>query len=169
MIKRVKNDGGDDPEKNKQDAAAGSNKSSAEQRAAKEVADKVGFLFDTFKNPDTGEVYTFRDVEAATEGKLSYHWLWKLANANFSSPGLNYLKLLTDFFQVDPKLWFRDLDEGLKGELVRERDYKLGKAKPQEVYGLALRSTSFDSLEPEEKQLIVNMIEALKKNKENDK
>ncbi|MBN9392143.1 MAG: hypothetical protein J0I20_29160 [Chloroflexi bacterium] len=168
MIKKIKNDGGDGPDKNKQDVAAG-NKNLAEQQAAQEVADKVGFLFDTFRNPETGEVYSFRDVEAATEGKLSYHWLWKLANAHFSSPGLHYLKLLTDFFQVDPKLWFRDLDDNLKGELVRERDFKLGKAKPLELYRLALRDTSFDSLEPEEKQLIFNMIEALKKNKESDK
>lgn len=168
MIKRIKKDGDDGSDKNKPDST-GNNKNLEEQEAAQELAQKVGFLFDTFRNPDTGEVFTFRDVEAATQSKLSYHWLWKLANANFSSPGLNYLKLLTDFFQVDPKLWFRDLDEGLKTELVRERDLKLGKVKPQELFRVALRDTSFDSLEPEEKQLILNMIEALKKNKENNK
>lgn len=168
MIKKIKKGGDDNPDKNKLDAA-GNSKSLSEQQAAQEIAQKVSFLFDAFRKQDTDEIYSFRDVEAATEGKLSYHWLWKLANANFSSPGLHYLKLLTDFFQVDPKLWFRNLDDELKTELVRERDYKLGKVKPQELFRVALRDTSFDSLEPEEKQLILNMIEALKKNKESDK
>lgn len=168
MIKKIKKDRDDGSDSNKPETS-GNNKNLAEQQAAEEIAQKVGFLFDTFRNPETGEIYTFRDVEAATQGKLSYHWLWKLANANFSSPGLNYLKLLTDFFQVDPKLWFRDFDEELKNELIIERDYKLGKTKPQELFRVALRDTSFDSLEPEEKQLILNMIEALKKNKENNK
>lgn len=168
MIKKIKKDKDNSSDNNKTDIS-GNNKTLAEQQAAEEIAQKVGFLFDTFRNPETGEIYTFRDVEAATKGKLSYHWLWKLANANFSSPGLNYLKLLTDFFQVDPKLWFRDFDEELKSELIKERDYKFGKSKPQEIFRVALRDTSFDSLEPEEKQLILNMIEALKKNKENNK
>ncbi len=164
MIKKNKNSGGEEQANDKDKLhIPGSGKTLPDQEAAQELAAKVSFLFTTFINPSTGEPYSFRDVEAATQGNLSYHWLWKLSNANFSSPGLHYLKLLTDFFKVDPKLWFRELDEDLKVELIRERDYTLGQRRPPELYRLALRDTSFDSLEPEEKQLILNMIEALKK------
>src|SRR5438128_10192818 len=78
---------------------------------AKQLAEKVGFLFETFKKPN-GDNYTFREVAELTG--LDSTWIWRLSKAQVTRPGIRTLKLLSDFFNVDPSFWFNDLTEGYK-------------------------------------------------------
>ena len=119
MIRKRKSEKKDPDTSNEKTKSSESNQ--FDQQYATEIAEKVAWLFDTFRRPDRTP-YTIREVEIGTNGSLNYQWLWRLANGQISSPGLQYLRLLTDFFRVDPKLWFKELDADLKSDLVGKRD-----------------------------------------------
>lgn len=126
---------------------------------AREVAEKVNYLFQTYRKPNLDR-YSYSEVEELTGGKIDQSWISKLANGQTVRPGIRVLKALTDFFQVDPVFWFKDLSEWSKQqEKLRTQDEA---EKPDEIHSIALRSLK--DLSPEDAhQLLNELVKSLEK------
>jgi transcriptional regulator with XRE-family HTH domain len=124
-------------------------KTPADEAAAREIARKVNYLLDTYRKPN-GERYQHREIAAASNGTINHSWLWKLANAQLHSPGIQALKALTDFFKIDASFWFRDLDE----QADKPHKFSAG------VQNIMARVTEQD-LTPEEQQAMLSLLDNL--------
>lgn len=120
---------------------------------AKQLADKVNFLFQTCRK-DNGDRYTYSDVEELSNAKIHQSWIWKLANGKAIRPSADSLKALTDFFGISPDFWFSDLNDDLKNKVTLE----------QAGEDVLLIATQASELTPIGRQQVINLIKALKDN-----
>lgn len=123
-----------------------------EEAYAEELARKVRFLFDTCRK-ETGERYTFLEVQEATKGKIHQSWISKMANGQVLRPGIKSLKALSDFFQIDPSFWFNPLDDAVKVKHKVENG-------PQQLQTVMLRASE---LEVPDLDFLIETIDLLKR------
>ncbi len=126
---------------------------------AREIADKVNYLFQNYRKPNLDR-YSYSEVEELTGGKIDQSWISKLAHGQTIRPGIRVLKALTDFFQVDPVFWFKDLNDWIKEQetsKIPAEDENIG-----ELYNVALRSMK--AISPEDAhQVLMDLIKSLEK------
>jgi transcriptional regulator with XRE-family HTH domain len=119
---------------------------------AKELADKVNYLFQVYRK-DNGDKYTFSEVQELSGGKIHQSWLWKLANGKAVRPSADALKALSDFFGVDFKYWYGELNEEVKNDILLH--------SKEDIMLIATQATE---LTPEGKRYVLNLIKSLKEN-----
>jgi transcriptional regulator with XRE-family HTH domain len=132
-------------------------KSKASSDINAELAAKIAYLFDTYRNAD-GERYSYLEVERLTNGGIDNSWLSKLASGKATRPGLEILKTLTNFFGITPDFWFKDLNQW-----VAEQKEKNNKELRDTI---AMRSSD---LSPEAQQIIFDLVEAFEKRSKKSK
>ena len=74
-------------------------------RARDSVSEKIDQLFLSIRRPD-GREYTYDEVEAGTEGRVSRSYIWKLRHGRNRNPSLDVIEALAEFFGVPPGYFF---------------------------------------------------------------
>lgn len=128
---------------------------------AREIADKINYLFDNFKKPN-GTKYNFTDVEEAAG--IHKSWLSKLAAGHVSRPGLQTLQALTKFFQIDPGFWFKDLNVWIKER--EEAAIQYDALNPHQKIVTALRARDAT---PDVEHFLLDMLDVWDKMHEREK
>jgi transcriptional regulator with XRE-family HTH domain len=131
-----------------------SESNSEQSEYAREIAEKINYLFENYRN-DKGQKYSYLEVEALTEGKVHNSWLSRVASGQSPRPSLWSLKALSKVFGIDPGFWFKELDEW-----ISEQNQAKENSEDPEIQRIALRA---NKLSPEEKQVLMDMIESFEK------
>lgn len=128
---------------------------------AREISDKVNYLFENFKKPNGGK-YNFTEVEDATG--IHKSWLSKLAAGHVSRPGLQVLQALTKFFQIDPGFWFKDLNEW-----IREREEEEAQNKPLSPHQKIATALRAKDASPNVEEFVLEILDLYDKMLEKEK
>jgi transcriptional regulator with XRE-family HTH domain len=80
-------------------------------RARDSVSEKIDHLFLSIRRPD-GREYTYDEVEAGTEGRVSRSYIWKLRHGRNRNPSLDVIEALSEFFGVPPGYFFGASSDG---------------------------------------------------------
>ena len=115
---------------------------------AQELAEKVNFLFDTFRKPN-GKRVTYREVQAKTG--LQPSWISDLTTAKAIRPTFKDLRALSNFFGVRPDFWSNELTDAVQAQAIMD-------AGPSDVQQIAARASD---LSPEARQIILKLIKSL--------
>jgi transcriptional regulator with XRE-family HTH domain len=123
-----------------------------------ELGLKIRYLFENYKK-DNGEEYVYRDIELASNGRVSSSWLSKLYNGQATGTSFEVLRELTKFFGIDGSFWFKSLEQW-KAEAEKSDDEN----KVDEFSArIAARARGL----PEDAQkAIINLLDSIPKEKE---
>jgi transcriptional regulator with XRE-family HTH domain len=120
-------------------------------KAKKEsFAARLNRLFEEKRKAD-GTQYTQTEVVEGTKGIVTRVYLWKLLTGRAANPGLRVIRVLAEFFGVDPSYFF-DGDD-IKTALAME-----SQGRDAFLDQIALRSPELDD---HAKQAVLNMIESI--------
>ncbi len=121
---------------------------------ANEMAEKINYLFEHFRKPN-GQKYSYLEVENLTQGKVHNSWLSRTASGQSPRPSLRSLKALNEVFGVDPGFWFKDLQDWLE-----EQEVKNNPGQDTQSQQIAMRASE---LSPGAKEVILDLIESFEK------
>lgn len=128
---------------------------------AQEVAEKVNWLFESFRKPD-GTAYSNKDVEDWSKSKesgddiapIEQSWVWKLAHAQAARPSLPSLRTISSFFGVDASFWVKPLGEELKKQALLE-------GSGEQVKTVALKLVD---LSPQSLGIVSDLVDSIRRN-----
>jgi hypothetical protein len=108
-------------------------KQEKQPKTCPELADKVAYLFDTYRKLPTSTSeektesgkYSFAEVEELTNGAITETELANLSRGIRVKSHSQALKKLASFFKIDPQFWAFDLDEWQEWEESKKRKDKV--------------------------------------------
>ncbi len=114
------------------------------EKKTENFSKKLNLLFNEKRKPD-GSQYSQTEVVKGTKGVLTRVYLWKLRTGRALNPGYQIIKVIADFFEVDPSYFFEDSDQPLPPQ-----------EPPDLVDQIAFRAEKLDDAG---KQTVLNMID----------
>ncbi len=76
----------------------------------KTFADRLNFAFRTITQEDGAE-YTPEDIQEASDKAVTASYVWRLRSGKADNPTIKVVKVLSDFFGVQPSFFLDDLKE----------------------------------------------------------
>lgn len=76
----------------------------------KEFADRLNLAFRTITQDD-GSEYAPEDIQAATNKAITASYIWRLRSGKADNPTIKVVKLLSDFFGVQPSFFLDDFKQ----------------------------------------------------------